>query len=755
MNHRKSSKSRALVLWAGFFVFFLAISISSFETPNYARAAEGDPGSIQLDALTSYLSTSGDTQITPSGNWTIEGFVKLDATGQAKYVIRGYSGINGDVKEIEIYNGPAGYWAMKGYKDGVETNYSTLLSTYTRTDIWIRFVFSQDSDKACSAGHYTDASTTQIYAWRYGSGTWICSGTGNGSKTARLTSTNKITKWVIGSNESSAPLAAKFANVRISKIARYDLSSNLGYPTNYNSTDSDTTLLMGTSGDSDNYLDLSGNLTVTKTGTISTSTDNPTLGRATYTATFLGNSSDSGSMSPQSASVSTALTKNTFSRTGYNFGGWNTKLDGTGSAYSDEASYPFTRSSNLYAQWTADLHHVSYLLAGGTSAVPTQADVATGASFTTASTPTRSGYSFAGWNNGSSNTAAATSYTMGTSDLTLTAEWTRSYFEVRFNSQNGVAPVSVLVDPGQFPILPTSPSWYGYTFLGWSESVSGPLVEPTGIAIISAKEFYAVWEQKSIAGLTPAQLGTPDLITPHPIMDKTIVSTLDTASTVVKVPGGALPSNFLVKVYTLTDNTLANRVLGETNNYILSQVVAWSDRTDGTILDTVPGREIEMTISSPEIKVGAKVFSILGDSSTLLATASREGSVTVSFAIDPVIVVQAAPVAIVTQYPWSSWSSSVSVKGFKASSWNLTKYIRKTIRQFLWSVSHPAKISCSGYTRSPRLLGIEHKIALRRAIAVCSYVAERRPEVAEIISPYEKALIARKGKDRVKIRVTY
>jgi uncharacterized repeat protein (TIGR02543 family) len=54
----------------------------------------------------------------------------------------------------------------------------------------------------------------------------------------------------------------------------------------------------------------------------------------------------------QTAGLPTNLTSNSFSRTGYTFAGWNTAADGTGTSYADGASYPFTSSATLYAQWT-------------------------------------------------------------------------------------------------------------------------------------------------------------------------------------------------------------------------------------------------------------------------------------------------------------------------------------------------------------------------------------------------------------------
>ena len=62
-------------------------------------------------------------------------------------------------------------------------------------------------------------------------------------------------------------------------------------------------------------------------------------------------------MSNQIANVPTALTLNTFTRTGYSFSGWNTAANGSGTAYADGATYSFAADITLYAQWTALPNH--------------------------------------------------------------------------------------------------------------------------------------------------------------------------------------------------------------------------------------------------------------------------------------------------------------------------------------------------------------------------------------------------------------
>ena len=70
-----------------------------------------------------------------------------------------------------------------------------------------------------------------------------------------------------------------------------------------------------------------------------------------HSVTFESNSGV-GSLADQSAGVSTALTSNTFTRSGFTFAGWNTAADGSGTAFSDGASYSFSTNITLFAQWS-------------------------------------------------------------------------------------------------------------------------------------------------------------------------------------------------------------------------------------------------------------------------------------------------------------------------------------------------------------------------------------------------------------------
>ena len=85
-----------------------------------------------------------------------------------------------------------------------------------------------------------------------------------------------------------------------------------------------------------------------------------------YYVVFDGNGSTSGSMSKQTLVFDEAkiLNANAYVRSGYNFNGWNTAADGSGTAYIDKAVvYNLTNEANvdvtLYAQWKPGVYTIT------------------------------------------------------------------------------------------------------------------------------------------------------------------------------------------------------------------------------------------------------------------------------------------------------------------------------------------------------------------------------------------------------------
>ena len=157
----------------------------------------------------------------------------------------------------------------------------------------------------------------------------------------------------------------------------------------------------------------------------------------TYTVTFDANNGTGYTRSQGlSYDVATALLTNTYTPiTGYEFAGWNTKKDGSGSSYTDGEEVSGLTSQDkgtvtLYAQWTAAVYTITYDLADG-SLADGQNNPATytieSADFTL-NNPTRKGFTFSGWT-GTDLTEATTTVTVktgSTGNRSYTATWTKS-----------------------------------------------------------------------------------------------------------------------------------------------------------------------------------------------------------------------------------------------------------------------------------------------------------------------------------------
>jgi len=74
-----------------------------------------------------------------------------------------------------------------------------------------------------------------------------------------------------------------------------------------------------------------------------------------YTITYSGNGNTSGT-APDSAtatsSINLAANDGSLAKSGYTFGGWNTRADGSGQGYAEGAIFPLVADSTVYAIWT-------------------------------------------------------------------------------------------------------------------------------------------------------------------------------------------------------------------------------------------------------------------------------------------------------------------------------------------------------------------------------------------------------------------
>lgn len=185
----------------------------------------------------------------------------------------------------------------------------------------------------------------------------------------------------------------------------------------------------------------------------------------------------------------TVTSHGALSKTGYTFGGWNTREDGTGTTYSDATPDNFKIRSNttLWAKWLINSHTVSYNGNTNTAGDPPlfhgssynygtsiEVDFLTG-------TFAKTGHTFTGWNTradgyGTSYTSSGTKiFTLGDQNVVLYAQWQINRHNVTYDANlgTGSVPSSSTKDYAATVTVDSKPSDLvrtGYTFAGWRTS---------------------------------------------------------------------------------------------------------------------------------------------------------------------------------------------------------------------------------------------------------------------------------------------
>ena len=175
---------------------------------------------------------------------------------------------------------------------------------------------------------------------------------------------------------------------------------------------------------------------------------------------------------------------------GYQFGGWATTVGGlsVGSSYTPLASIA------LQAIWNAIPYAISYNLNGGTSAQPASTTQTIGTTFTIAAAPTESGYVFAGWSFNASTYSAGSTFTVGTTDISFTAQWIPLYtVHYVMNGSSTTSPNDALEPSGTSISLAAAPIRDGYNFLGWLDQNSVNHSASTSFTVVADSTLTAAW----------------------------------------------------------------------------------------------------------------------------------------------------------------------------------------------------------------------------------------------------------------------
>ena len=150
-------------------------------------------------------------------------------------------------------------------------------------------------------------------------------------------------------------------------------------------------------------------------------------------------------------------------KTGYNLSGW--KNGSTTITSTTKASGNVT----VKAEWTKKKYKLTYDSNGGSScsSVTKEYNEAWG----TLCTPTRTGYTFVGWKNG---TTTVTSTSKATANITVTAEWSKNTYTLTYDSNGGLAcnPATVTKDENEAWGTLCTPTRIGYSFNGWKNGTT-------------------------------------------------------------------------------------------------------------------------------------------------------------------------------------------------------------------------------------------------------------------------------------------
>ncbi len=181
-------------------------------------------------------------------------------------------------------------------------------------------------------------------------------------------------------------------------------------------------------------------------------------------------------------------------RTGYTFGGWYEDSDCVSKV---ESAVTITaEATTVYAKWTPNQYTLTFDSKGGTAVESITQDYDT--AVTAPADPTRTGYTFTGWDK---PVPAA----MPAGDMTFNAMWQVNTYSVTFDANGGSDVAAESRNYGEFVVEPAAPVWEGHTFIRWEYEAGGdgdvrfPFTMPAGDVTLKA-----VWKENQTAPAAPA-----------------------------------------------------------------------------------------------------------------------------------------------------------------------------------------------------------------------------------------------------------
>jgi uncharacterized repeat protein (TIGR02543 family) len=236
-----------------------------------------------------------------------------------------------------------------------------------------------------------------------------------------------------------------------------------------------------------------------------------------YTVSYNSNGGD-GTMTSSAHTYDAPqnLSTGAFTRTGYNFAGWTTEANGSGTPYADGASV-LNLSPNdgavvtLYARWAAISYTVSYNANFGSGDMSPSTHTYDVQKNLSANAFIRTGYSFGGWTTGADG--SGTPYADGASVsnlspndgavVTLYARWTAISYTVEYKANGGSGTMTPSTHTYGVPqnLSANAFTRTGYIFVRWTTEANGNGTQyadgesVSGLSFIdgAAVSLYAQW----------------------------------------------------------------------------------------------------------------------------------------------------------------------------------------------------------------------------------------------------------------------
>ncbi len=139
-------------------------------------------------------------------------------------------------------------------------------------------------------------------------------------------------------------------------------------------------------------------------------------------------------------------------KTGYTFAGWDVEIPTTMPA----------ENITIKATWTINQYTITFDTDGGSAVAPITQDY--NSAVTAPADPTKTGYTFAGWDK-------EIPTTMPAENITIKATWTINQYTITFDTDGGSAVAPITQDYNSPVTAPADPTKAGYTFAGWSAEI--------------------------------------------------------------------------------------------------------------------------------------------------------------------------------------------------------------------------------------------------------------------------------------------